>query len=129
MAFVFLLGRCAPGGRQAGGGLPFESIHFGKSQAYTNEHETYLLAGNGQLYKVIEGEFTETGKLSRSDMRRIGRELKELDIGSLDLDQVGTITYFVDVQTGGSRESISWTPTTLHRGVNEFYELLMSKID
>ncbi|RPI41620.1 MAG: hypothetical protein EHM46_06195 [Bacteroidetes bacterium] len=120
--------RCAPCNRIPGKHTGFESIHFGRSGGFTNITDAYLLVNSGMVYKVADGEFTGIRKLDKPEIRRIGQELQELEIGSLDLAEKGNMTYFLKIKNEDGEEQVTWTESTVHPGVKEFYRLLVSTL-
>ena len=119
---------CTSGNRISAKNPGFESIHFGRSGGFTNLNDSYLLVQSGLVYKVVDGEFTELRNLEKPELRQIGRELKELEIGTLDLTEKGNMTYFITVKNENGEEQVTWTENTPHPGVTEFYQLLVSTL-
>lgn len=120
--------RCTSGNRISYKNIGFESIHFGRSGGFTNINDTYLLVNSGMVYKVAGGEFTGLRKLDKPELRRIGQDLEDLEIGSLDLTDRGNMTYFLKVKSEEGEEQVTWTDNTIHPGVKEFYQLLVSTL-
>lgn len=126
-AFVLMFSHCAPKGNLAGNHMAFDTICFGKSGGFANLTEKYVLERDGHVYKEIGGELEEINKVKRPLMKQIRSELDSLHLGTKELDEVGNMTYFLEV-ISDTVHRITWTESSENPSVKSFYKTLVTTL-
>ncbi len=106
--------------------VSFDTIYFGKSGGFTNLMEKYALKENGTLYKITEGEEQEINRIKKSQLRKIDKKLNSLNYQTISLEEVGNMTYFIDVKSDDYSNKVTWTNLTDHPDIKELYSALIS---
>jgi hypothetical protein len=127
-ASTIILNSCASKNRISKSNVSFETIYFGKSGGFTNQTEKYALKENGTVYKEIDGEENEINRIEDAEISAIDNKLKIINIESLDLNDVGNMTYFIEVRSGQNSHKITWTEATDNFNVKDLYKSLVSTL-
>ncbi len=126
-AFVLMFSHCAPKGNLAGNHMAFDTICFGKSGGFANLTEKYVLERDGHVYKETEEELEEINKVKRPLMKQIKSELDSLHLGTMELDEVGNMTYFLEV-ISDTVYRVTWTESSENTAVKNFYKTLVTTL-
>ncbi|HDS08105.1 MAG TPA: hypothetical protein ENO05_10815 [Bacteroides sp.] len=126
-AFALMFSYCAPKGNLSGNHKAFDTICFGKSGGFANLTEKYVLERDGHVYKEIKGELEEINKVKRPLMKQIKSELDSLHLGTMELDEVGNMTYFLEV-ISDTVHRVTWTESSENPSVKSFYKTLVTTL-
>ena len=107
---------------------PEQTIYFGKSGGFTNLMEKYAMKSDGAIYKIIDGEENEINRIKKSQLRKIDQKLDALNYQTISLDEVGNMTYFIEVKYDDSSHKLTWTDQADHPEIRELYNDLTSTI-
>lgn len=61
--------------------------------------EKYAIKNNGVVYKIIAGEEEVLNRIKKSQLRKIEQKLIALNYQTISLDEVGNMTYFIEVKS------------------------------
>jgi len=75
----------------------FQSIVFGKTGGFSNINNTYTIERSGKVSKEAQGDHQMIKKIRKRDIRKIEKELSNIRFLSMDLSEVGNITYYIEV--------------------------------
>ena len=117
---------CASKNKISNSKVFFETIYFGKSGGFTNLMEKYALKESGSVYKIIEGEEKEINSIEYSKILEIDHKLNTLDFKTISLEEVGNMTYFIEVNSNDYSNKITWTDLTDNLGIKDLYKTLIS---
>ncbi|MBN2699675.1 MAG: hypothetical protein JXR52_12685 [Bacteroidales bacterium] len=105
-----------------------DTLFFGKSGGFANLAETYALDENGRVYKEVGGELQEMHKIRKAAILEINQKLDSLDIESLELQETGNMTWFIEVRSDTLSNKVTWTGSTDHPGIKELYKILVNTL-
>lgn len=117
---------CASKNKISNANVSFEAIYFGKSGGFTNLMERYAIKNNGAVCKIIEGEEKEIGRIKKSQLRKIDQKLNTLNYQTISLDEVGNMTYFIEVKSDDYSNKVTWTDLTDQPDIKALYNVLIS---
>ena len=117
---------CASKNKISNANVSFETIYFGKSGGFTNLMEKYAIKNNGAVYKIIAGGEKELNRIKKSQLRKIDQKLDALNYQTISLEEVGNMTYFIEVKSDDSSNKVTWTDLTDHPEIKELYNALIS---
>ncbi len=108
--------------------VSFESIHFGKGGGFTNQTETYAVNNRGIVFKEIKEELVEINQVDYARIVEIDKKLCNIHLDSIDLNEVGNMTYFIEVFADESSHKVTWKEPVDNLNLKEFYELLVATL-
>lgn len=79
------------------------------------------MKSNGAIYKTIDEEEIEINRIKKSQLRKIDKKLNALNYQTISLDEVGNMTYFIEVIYSDSSHKLTWTDQTDHPELKELY--------
>jgi len=106
-----------------------QSISFGKTGGFSNINNTYNIERNGKISREAQGDHKVINEIRKKDIRKIEKELSRIGFTSLDLSEVGNITYYIEVNYANSTKKNTWIETTENEEIKEIYILLISYLN
>lgn len=119
---------CASTNETSSAHVSFETIYFGKSGGFTNLMEKYAIKSNGAIYKIVTGEEKEINSIKKSQLRKIDQKLNALNYQTISLDEVGNMTYFIEVIYDDSSHKLTWTDQSDRPEIKELYNDLTATL-
>ena len=107
----------------------FQSIVFGKTGGFSNINNTYTIERNGKINRETQGDQKLINELRKKDIRKIDKELSSINFASMDLSEVGNITYYIEVIFPGSTKKNTWIETSENEEIKNLYKLLVSYLN
>jgi len=107
----------------------FQSIVFGKTGGFSNINNTYTIERNGKVNRESQGDQKKINELRKKDIRKIDKELSSINFASMDLAEVGNITYYIEVIFPGSTKKHTWIETSENEEIKNLYKLLISYLN
>lgn len=126
-ACTLMFSHCASKGNLSESHMTFDTLCFGRSGGFANLTEKYALSENGNVYKEVEGELQKINRIRRSRMKEIKGELNSLHLQTMDLDEVGNMTYFLEV-ISDTAHRVKWTESTENNAIKSFYKTLVTTL-
>ena len=106
----------------------FDTIYFGKSGGFANVMERYALEQNGKVFKEIDGKMEKINKIKRSGISEINEKLDSLHFETINPDDVGNMTWFIEVISDTTSHKVTWTQSTEDPGLKDLYQILVSTL-
>jgi len=119
---------CASNGNLSVNDIPVDTIGFGRSGGFANLTERYAIGDNGTVYKDTGEELQKINRIKRSRLKAIQAGLDSLHIETMDLDEVGNMTYFLEVISDSVTYRVTWTESSEHPAIKDFYKTLVSTL-
>jgi len=107
----------------------FQSIVFGKTGGFSNINNIYTIERNGKVSREVQGDQKMIIEIRKKDIRKIEKELSSLQFNSMDLSEVGNLTYYIEVHYANSSKKNTWVETTEDVEIKKIYELLTSYLN
>ncbi len=126
--FAVIFNSCAAKKNLAETPVSFDSIHFGKGGGFTNQTENYAINNRGIVFKEIMEELVEINQVDYARIVEIDKKLCNIHLDSIDLKEVGNMTYFIEVFVGESSHKVTWKEPADNLNLKEFYEILVATL-
>lgn len=104
----------------------FQSIVFGKTGGFSNINNIYTIERNGMVSREAGGDHTMIFELRKKDIRKIDKELSNINFTSMDLSDVGNMTHYIEVNYSNSTKKNTWVESTENEEIKNLYKLLTS---
>ena len=101
-------------------------IEFGKSGGFTNVPMDYLINGNGNVYKHVEGDYSYVKTISKKHLKELKQALKMKEFGKVTINEPGNMTYFINVKCPEFENNIQWNDQSKADIANLIYDQLIS---
>lgn len=105
-------------------------IRFGSGGGFTGFYTNYMLMEDGRLFKQADPDKVVVWmqKVSASTRKSCFARVDSLGLKTLDFQQPGNMTYFIDVVEQGTHHEVSWGDgkSRAHPEILRLYEDLMA---
>lgn len=128
MVFCFLTLSCATQKNRPESVRGITEISFGKGGGFTGLTEEYLITGNAEVFKIVNGERTSINQLKKRDIREISKMMDEMQFRELKLSERGNMTYFIEVKANKYNNRVTWSDLTDVPEVKELYKKLIKTL-
>ena len=128
MGFCFLILSCATQKNRTGSVRGITEISFGKSGGFTGMTDEYLITGDADVFKIVNGERTRINQVKKSEVREISKSIKEMEFQELKLSERGNMTYFIEVKANKYTNRVTWSDLTDVADVKELYKTLVKTL-
>ncbi len=108
--------------------VSFDSIHFGKGGGFTNQTENYAINNKGIVFKETKEVMVEINQVEYARVIEIDKKICSIHLDSMDLNEVGNMTYFIEVFVGESSHKVNWKEPADNLNLKEFYEILVATL-
>ncbi|MEY3367775.1 MAG: hypothetical protein RI973_930 [Bacteroidota bacterium] len=109
LLLTLLFTACA-GAKYAPGNLPDDQLIFGSGSRFSGRSDTYTLLKNGQVFRRSSTDSTmqELKPLSRREAADIFKEVGNLQLFKLDIEQPGNLYYFIELAGKTANSRVTW---------------------
>lgn len=107
----------------------FIEIKFGSGGGFTGMTNEYVLQQDGQVYKRISNKLSLINRIQNSELENIEKKLVEMNFESIQLNEKGNMTYFIEVHTSTYTHRITWSDNTQNDSTKQFYKSLITLIN
>ena len=102
-----------------------EKISFGNFGGFTGEMDAYHLISNGQLFKQDGRKkiFKALTSVKKKEAEVLFSKLKELQLHELEMNDVGNLSYFIEITSTNTNNRIVWSDESvgLDSEIQQFY--------
>lgn len=106
----------------------FNEIRFGSNGGFTGFGEQYLIKNDGNTFTVNNDSLTLLNKLSRRNIKNINKQLVEIAFENKEFNEIGNMTYFIEVITPKYENNVTWTDQSQADNLKELYVTLVNTL-
>ena len=90
--------------------------------------EEYIITGDAGIFKIENGERTKINEVTKSVIRDISKQIKDLEFKDIKLSEKGNMTYFIEVSANKYKNRVTWSDLTDKPEVKELYKALVKTL-
>jgi citrate lyase gamma subunit len=107
----------------------FIEIRFGNVGGFSGMTNEYLLKQDGKVYKNSNVELNFVNQIKQTEIENIEKQISELNLKNIELNEKGNLTYFIKVQTSTYDKKITWSDQTQNDSIKELYKSLVKTLN
>lgn len=110
LLLLSLLFTACAAAKYAPGNLPEDQLIFGSGSRFSGRIDTYTLLKNGQVFRQLytDSSLQELKPLSRREAADIFKEVGNLQLFKLDIEQPGNLYYFIELAGKTANSRVTW---------------------
>lgn len=106
----------------------FTEVRFGNYGGFSNLSTEYVITGDGQLSKVESNVNKPVKVVRKKVIREIDDKLKSIEFEKLQINDLGNMTYFIEVKTTEYENTVRWNDETQNIELLNTYRMLIEII-
>ncbi len=87
--------------------------------------DSYILTDQGVVSRIGRGEPEEINQVKKSVLKKVDKQLDEMDFKSVELNETGNMTWFIEVVSADGTHMVTWRESSDATEVRALYQNLV----